>query len=146
MSAKQMGLAWIPVQDFKKAIKFYTEVVGLKLVESNEEWGWAELEGKDGGIRLGIGQYREEESPVKPGHNAVLTFTVQNVDAASKEMEKKGATLVGEVCEVPGHVRMQMIKDSEGNFIHIVEHLPASEPAGHSHHHKHEKGGCCGGH
>ena len=144
MSAKKIDLAWIPVQDFKKAIKFYTEVVGLQIAEINEEWHWAELEGKEGGIRLGIGQYQSEQCPVKPGHNAVLSFTVKNVETARKEMEQKGVTLVGDIEEIPGHVKMQLIKDSEGNFIHLVEKLPAH--ASHGHGHSHEHGGCCGGH
>lgn len=121
MSVQSMDLAWIMVDDFKAAVKFYTEVVGLTLMESNEEWGWAELQGKNG-ARLGIGKCNETSS-VKPGQNAVLTFTVENLDQSKDEMVRKGAVCVGDVLEVPGHVRMQTIKDLDGNQFQIVEKL-----------------------
>src|SRR5436853_363159 len=97
MHAKSIGLAWIVVKDFKKAVKFYTEVVGLKVAEMNEEWGWAELEGREGeGMRLGIAQQREKgQDPVAPGQNAVVTFTVDDLEKAVKHLQKQGSTLVG---------------------------------------------------
>lgn len=143
MRAKTMGLAWITVNDFKKAIQFYTEVVGLKLVEMHEEWGWAELEGHEGGARLGIAQHQPDgcPHPVQPGQNAVLSFTVDNVDQARKDLEKKGATLIGPIEEVPGHVKMQLVRDVDGNYLNVVECLEME-----THHKEHHSGGCCGGH
>lgn len=121
MEIPSIGLVWIVVDDHKAAVKFYTEVVGLKLMESSEEWGWAELEGKNG-MRLGIGKW-DEKCDVKPGDNTILTFTVDNLDAKKAEMIQKGAVCVGDVQEVPGHVRMQMIKDLDGNQFQIVQKL-----------------------
>lgn len=142
MRAKSLNLVWIVVKDFKKAIKFYTEVVGLKLINSSEEWGWAELEAAEGGIRLGIGRYQPEcQDFVGPGQNSVMTFTVANIDKARKEMQKDGATLVGDVEIVPGHVKLQTIKDVEGNFFQLVEEIPQGSYDSH-HDHKHT-GSCC---
>lgn len=143
MRAKTMGLAWITVNDFKKAIQFYTEVVGLKLLEINEEWGWAELEGHEGGARLGIAQHQPSgcQNPVQAGQNAVLSFTVDDVDQARKDLEKQGATLIGPVEEVPGHVKMQLLRDTEGNYLNVVQVLEME-----THHKEHHSGGCCGGH
>lgn len=140
MHAKSIGLAWIVVKDFKKAVKFYTDVVGLKLTEMNEEWGWAELEGHDGdGMRLGIAQQSPEgHDPIQPGQNAVLTFTVENLDKAIKEVQKKGTSMVGPVQIVPGHVKMQTVRDTEGNFFQLVEILSEAHDQMHEH-----SGGCC---
>ena len=123
MHAKSIGLAWIVVRDIKKAVKFYTEIAGLKLIEMNEEWGWAELEGHEGGgIRMGIAQQRGgDQDPVQPGQNAVLTFTVDNLEDATKDLQSKGTTLVGEVEVVPGHVKLQSVRDTEGNLFQLVE-------------------------
>ena len=46
--SKSIDLVWITVSDFSRAVKFYTEVVGLQLLEKNDEWGWAELRGENG--------------------------------------------------------------------------------------------------
>jgi predicted enzyme related to lactoylglutathione lyase len=116
-----MELAWIVVDDFKKAVKFYSEVVGLQLLEVNEECGWAELQGKSG-ARLGVAK-RSDNTEIMPGQNAIVTFTVDNIETASAEMVKKGAVLVGEVREVPGHVRMQLIKDLDGNQLQLAQML-----------------------
>lgn len=123
MQAKSIGLVWIVVKDFKKAVKFYTEVAGLKLVEENEEWGWAELEGHEGkGMRLGIARSDlKGEDPVQPGQNAVLTITVENIEKAIENAQKQGSVLVGKIEVVPGHVKMQSVRDTEGNLFQFCE-------------------------
>ena len=134
MNLKSMDLVWIVVNDLKQAIKFYTETVGLKVMETHEEFGWAELEGSKGGARIGIAQKSPKgEDGVEPGQNAVMTFTVGSLEQAITDMQKKGATLIGKVQEIPGHVKMQMASDSDGNRFQLVELC-------HSHHHS----GCCG--
>lgn len=119
-----MGLSWISVTNFDEAIKFYTEVLGLEVKEVNEEWGWAELTTKTGVARLGLARKHEQE-PVKPGHNAIVTFTVDNIEDAIKDLEKQGVTLVGAVMEVPGHVKLQTFTDKDGNTFQLVELMEA---------------------
>jgi predicted enzyme related to lactoylglutathione lyase len=126
MNMKSIDLAWIVVKDLKKAIEFYTEIVGLKLMESNEQFGWAELEGPSGGARLGIcapNSNCPKESPFKAGQNAVVTFTVKSLDKAIAECMEKGAKLLGTMEEVPGHVKMQTVVDTDGNAFQFVEVL-----------------------
>lgn len=120
MAVKEIGLSWIVVKDVKSAVKYYTEVVGLKLMEMNEEYGWAELEGYEGGARLGIAQDNPQEK-VRPGQNAVVTFTVDNLQKSKENMLKKGAKCEGDVIEVPGHVKMQTVVDADGNRFQICE-------------------------
>ncbi len=122
MSIKSIELAWIVVKDLKKAIKFYTETVGLKLMEEHEAFGWAELQGCEGGARLGIAQASSEE-PVQPGSNAVVTLTVESIEEATRDLKKKGAKLMGEMLEVPGHVKMQSMSDVDGNHLQLVQKL-----------------------
>lgn len=129
MRTKSMDLVWIVVKDFKSAVKFYTEVAGLKAVEMHEEWGWAELEGHDGkGMRLGIAQQRpDNQDPIQPGQNGVVTLTVDDIDHACKDLAKQGANLVGKIIEVPGHVKMQTVRDTDGNTFQIVEDISARQ-------------------
>lgn len=123
MAVKGIHLAWIVVNDFKSALKFYTDVVGLKVREVNEEYGWAELSGSEnGGAILGIAQKSEHES-IKPGQNAVVTLSVADIVQTKNELSKKGASMVGEVMEIPGHVKMQMIVDKDGNHLQLVQTL-----------------------
>ncbi|MBS0616311.1 MAG: VOC family protein [Verrucomicrobia bacterium] len=120
MSAKSMDLAWIVVKDLKEAVKFYTEVVGLKLSEIHEQFGWAELAGPDGGSRLGIAQAQHEPT-VAPGSNAVVTFSVSHIEQVVENFLKKGAECVGKIQEIPGHVKLQMVRDKDGNYFQLAE-------------------------
>ena len=121
---KSADLAWITVSDFKKARKFFTETLGLKELSCYEEMGWAELQGLNGGSMLGIAG---EKGELPAGSNAIITFTVDNVDATIAEFKKKNVQLIGEVIEVPGHVKMQMFTDLDGNKFQIVQMLDGSK-------------------
>lgn len=124
MNLKSMDLAWIVVNDLKKAIKFYTETIGLKLMECNEQFGWAELEGNEGGARIGLAQTQLKcGEDIQPGQNAIPTFTVGSLEKAIAELIKKGTTLIGTVQEVPGHVKLQTVSDIDGNRFQLVEVL-----------------------
>ncbi len=121
MKTQGIYLSWIVVKDIKQAIKFYTEVVGLTLKEFHPEFAWAELAGPGGSI-LGIGE-ENPQSPMKAGINAVVTVAVDDMDTARQHYIEKGATLIGEVIEIPGHVKMQTFTDVDGNTMQIVQKL-----------------------
>jgi predicted enzyme related to lactoylglutathione lyase len=120
MQVQSMDLAWIVVKDLKKAIQFYTEVMGLKLLEMHEEFGWAELKGHKGGSRLGIAQM---DNTLQAGDNACVTMTVDNLEKAKELLEKKGVKCIGKLQEIPGHVKLQMVVDNDGNHMQLVEDI-----------------------
>lgn len=122
MSIQSMDLAWIVVSDLKKAIKFYTEVIGLKAEVIEEQYGWAELVAQNGGMRLGIAQ-KNDHDDIVPGSNAVITLTVKDIEATKRDLMAKGAQLIGEIIEIPGNVKMQTLIDKDGNRLQIVEVL-----------------------
>lgn len=122
MKTKSIELAWIVVKDFPKAVKFYTETVGLKLLERNDAYGWAELQGQEGGAILGICQ-EQSEGDDKAGQNACVTFTVEDIDKALLHLKKQGAKIVGKLQEIPGNVKMQKVVDADGNILQVVQML-----------------------
>jgi predicted enzyme related to lactoylglutathione lyase len=121
MEVKGIHLNWITVKNLEAAIKFYTEIAGLKLKEHHKEFGWAELAGPEGSI-LGIAQENSHDN-IKAGTNAVITITVDDIQKARDTFKKKGARLVGDVIEVPGHVKMQTFLDTDGNMLQLAELL-----------------------
>jgi len=122
MSIQSINLSWVVVKDLKQAVAFYTQTVGLKLLELNEQFGWAELSGQEEGMRLGIAEQNERDG-IAAGTNAVVTFTVSDLEATKKEMMQKGAHMKGESVEVPGHVKMQSVIDLDGNHFQLVQIL-----------------------
>lgn len=126
MAIKSIDLAWIVVKDLKKAVHFYTEILGLQLRECHEEFGWAELQGHDGGALLGIAQASAHQPDLRPGENAFVTFSVEDLEASKNEMMQRGVQCIGDVQEVPEHVKMQMIIDADGNRFQLVQVLSKS--------------------
>ncbi len=114
-------LSWIVVKNLKDSIIFYTEVVGLTLLEEAPEYGWAELSGAEG-CRIGLAQ-ESDEIEMEAGCNAIITISVDDLDDALSFYRGKGVKLIGEVLEVPGHVKMQTIMDADGNMMQIVQKM-----------------------
>jgi predicted enzyme related to lactoylglutathione lyase len=122
MKPKSCELSWIVVNDLNQAKKFYTEVLGFKLLNEALEWNWLELQGHEGGMKLGIAG-KDPHCPILPGQNAIVTIVVDNIEEAIKELKKKNVTLVGDIQEVPGHVKMQSFIDQDHNNFQLVEKI-----------------------
>lgn len=121
MNVIGMHLSWIVVADIESAVKFYTETVGLTLKEFSKEYNWAELSGADG-ARLGIAQHCPS-SEVGIGANAVVTISVVDIEKAKNEFVNKDVQLIGDILEIPGHVKMQTFKDKDGNTFQLCQLL-----------------------
>ncbi|MBS0622798.1 MAG: VOC family protein [Verrucomicrobia bacterium] len=120
--AQGIHLAWIVVKDLDAAIKYYTEILGMVLKTHTPMFGWAELQGSEGGAILGLAE-ANYEMDFKPGSNAIVTLTVSDIDASIKAFKDKGMECVGEMMEVPGHVKLQLFTDPSGNSLQIVQKL-----------------------
>jgi lactoylglutathione lyase len=123
MTAKGMTLAWVVVKDFEEGVKFYTDVLGLKLTSKTPEYKWAELQGEDG-AKVGVTEH-SEMSPVSAGGNAVLTYTVENIEKSVQSLKAKDVEMVGEMQVIPEHVKLQLFKDNDGNYGQLAELLEA---------------------
>src|SRR5579862_8472979 len=106
MAIKKMTLAWITAKDLAKTKKFLSETLGLAITSSSEEWGWLELQGQEGGYNLGVAQESKEFESEKAGSNAVVTMTCDDLIKTKADLEKKGVRFIGEIMEVPGHVKL----------------------------------------
>ena len=121
MDNRGIGLIWITVSDIKKAIDYYSQVLGFQLAEFHEAFGWAELEAASG-ARLGLAQANPDQG-MKAGTNAIITITVDDIVSSRAELEGKGVSLMGEIMEIPGEVKLQLCADKDGNQYQLVELL-----------------------
>jgi predicted enzyme related to lactoylglutathione lyase len=121
---KKMGMAWVTVSDLAKAQKFFVDTLGLKLSPgSAPEWGWLEIGCNDnGGLMIGVAQQNEHDN-MKPGSNAVITMTVDNLVEVKQQLEAKGVRFSGEIMIVPGHVKLATFADPDGNVFQLVQEL-----------------------
>lgn len=114
--------ATIPAVDLQRALEFYTEVLGLRVVESNEGAGLLEA-----GSGTKIFMYRREAT--KAEHTAI-TFYVDDLDAVVDGLINKGVVFeqydFGErktdergIIDA-GDARAAWLTDTEGNIIAIT--------------------------
>lgn len=122
MAIKSMSLAWISTADIKKAKTFFTEKLGLQITTDSAEYGWLELQGKNGGMALGVGT-STPECPIQAGQNAVMTFDVDDIVETKKELESKGVKFLGDIQEVPGHVKLATFTDEDANVFQLAQVL-----------------------
>jgi predicted enzyme related to lactoylglutathione lyase len=124
MVLKKSEMSWVVVADLKKALEYFTKVLGLTVLDYQPEYNWAELSGSEkGGAFLGLAQASEYDPDSKPGQNAIMTFTVDDFETSKSELVEKGAKFIGEVLEVPGQVKMQTLVDIDNNRFQIVQDL-----------------------
>lgn len=128
MPIKRADLAWISVSDLKNATRFFTEILGMKVSQPDTGFGWVELIGKEGGALLGLAQMTKKGDPHNPvdhspGMNAVVTFTVDDLDNTIAELKQKKVEIVGDICEVPGLVKLQFFRDPDGNLFQFCQEL-----------------------
>lgn len=122
MAVKKIELISLSVAHFAQAKEFFTQVVGLTIVQDCPEYGWIELRGIDGGTTLGIGKKNEEYGNMDQ-MNAVISLTVDDIIATKADFEAKGVKFNGEIMEVPGHVKLAAFTDLEGNEFFLTESL-----------------------
>ncbi len=122
MAVKSIQLGWITVSDLEKAKKFFADTLGLQVMSHDPKYGWLELKGKDGGASLGVGQ-AQKEGQFKPGHNVIFTFTVDDIAKTKKDFETKGVKFIGDIMEVPGHVKLATFVDPDSNIFQLVQKL-----------------------
>jgi catechol 2,3-dioxygenase-like lactoylglutathione lyase family enzyme len=88
--------ASIPVTDQDRALKFYTETLGFRLVTDqpfSEEQRWIELRIPGAETRLVLFRFGEE---LKPGRQMNVSFWTDDVEGTVRELKSKGVTILVE--------------------------------------------------
>ena len=111
--------AALSVSDYGKALAWYRDVLGLKVVFELETWGWAQLQSPVEGLLVGIGQSED----VNQGGGATLTFTVEDIEAARAYLEGEGVRFDGEISQVEDMVRLTTFYDPDGNALMLAQQL-----------------------
>lgn len=120
MKIKEVGLSWVTVSDFARSKKFFSDL-GLELC-SDSESTWAEFKASSG-VHFGISQENLQSCAGKAGTNAVIKLVVDDVVLMKHHLEARGVKFIGDIKEIPGHVRLAMFVDLDGNKFQLAEYL-----------------------
>src|SRR5690242_11933065 len=113
------GIATIYVSDMDRAVKFYTESLGLKLqYQAGPEW--AQLEAGKG---LVLGLHGTHHGGQQAGQNGstIIGFELDRpMDEAYQQLSQQGVTFHGPIQDT-GHVRLAYFSDPDGNNFYLSE-------------------------
>ena len=114
---KRIKFLGIPVHDQQRALTFYTEKLGLRVLTDqpfNETQRWIELSipGAETGITLFTPQGQED----RVGSFVNTSWEVDDIDKTYQDLSAKGVELSGPPQKQPWGTFLVM-KDSEGNQI-----------------------------
>ena len=105
------GSITLMASDFEKTVKFYTEIVGMKLVRRfGNDWAEIEIEG------LHIGLHSAHGKPTTSS-SIQLGFSVDDVDREIEELKKKGIENFRVVDNA--QVRLASFSDPDGNVVYV---------------------------
>lgn len=111
MKIKGIDFVFLNVSNFKKSLRFYQKVLGLKKT-SEYKGAWAEFDA--GNVTLAIGVYGKGPNAKHRKNSISVALAVSNVEDAVKELKKKGIKIVQPMRE-HGVCFMAMVADPDGN-------------------------------
>ncbi len=107
------------VKDMEKSLAWYQDVLGFKMLYKMEEMGWCELATHIDRVNIGLSQV--EDAGGKGG--ATMTFGVNDIDAARKELEGKNVRFDGPTQTIEGMVKLATFLDPDDNALMLFQEL-----------------------
>ena len=114
---KRIWFLGIPVEDQDRALRFYTEKLGFRILtdqQFSEKQRWIEL--SIPGAETGLALFTPEGHEDRIGTFINTSWEVDNVEKAYEELVAKGVQFVGPPQKQPWGTSV-VLKDSEGNRI-----------------------------
>ncbi|HEY3210212.1 MAG TPA: VOC family protein [Actinomycetota bacterium] len=114
---ERLDLVFYWVTDMERAVSFYRDVLGLKLLRQ-ESATWAEFDA--GGRRFALHSAGDGQ-PVGGGAGATAVFAVGDLNQAKSELSARGVQFTHEG-DVEGYARFASFLDPEGNPVQLIEY------------------------
>jgi catechol 2,3-dioxygenase-like lactoylglutathione lyase family enzyme len=115
-------LVRIFVRDFERAVRFYTETLGMKLSHRSDELGWAQL--TTGGAELALERDRGEG---EDGHDEDLvgrfvgiSLAVENIMETYETLRARGVEFLRPPAKMPWGGVLAHFRDPDGNVLTLV--------------------------
>jgi len=106
----------IPVSDQDRALSFYTDVLGFRLLTDqpfNEKQRWLELGIPGADTRIVLFQFGDK---LQPGGQLNITLWADDVEATARDLKAKGVEFVLEPKRM-AYGTTSIFKDSDGNCL-----------------------------
>ncbi len=112
----RLDLVFYWVSDLEQAVRFYRDLLGLRLVRQ-DAGSWAEFDA--GGRRFALHTVGEGQRVVRGGATAV--FSVSDLDRAKAALSARGVGAIHDG-DVEGYARFTSFLDPDGNEFQLIEY------------------------
>jgi catechol 2,3-dioxygenase-like lactoylglutathione lyase family enzyme len=108
------------VSDWKRALDFYANTLGMPVAFANEQLGWAELATEGSHLALERVRPDDRESLDYVGRFAGVSLQVADVAAAYGELRAKGVDFVAPPEKQPWGGTLAHFRDPDGNVLTLL--------------------------
>lgn len=130
MSDMQLDNFRLLVNDFAASFHFWHEIVGLKLLYTDNAGTYAYFQGNGARIELLKADYfaalvgSAQPAPIQEGYRGVIVFRVDDVDTAYADLVKRGAAPLAEPQqEKAGFARIAHVLAPDGYVLEVFKNI-----------------------
>jgi predicted enzyme related to lactoylglutathione lyase len=109
----------LKVTDLDESIRWYEKVLNFQLLYKIDDMGWCELKTEVPGVNVGLSQV---EAAGGDG-GAVLTFGVEDIDEARRQIESRDVRFDGDTQTIPDLVKLATFFDPDGNALMLYQDI-----------------------
>jgi predicted enzyme related to lactoylglutathione lyase len=118
-------------KDLDKAVKFYKEQLGFRVVSEESEKDFVTLEFAENSIMLekdklykeALPELKEELERNQYGVGTTIFIHVDDADRRYRDIKAKGVKMYSEIATKPWGAREFVIKDPEGYMLNVHAHI-----------------------
>ena len=108
------------VTDWKRALEFYSNTLGLPVAFANEQMGWAELAPEGSHLGLERADPADPESRELVGRFLGVSLQVSDIAAVYQELRAKGVDFLSPPEKQPWGGTLAHLRDPDGNVISLL--------------------------
>jgi predicted enzyme related to lactoylglutathione lyase len=108
------------VTDWQRAIRFYTETLGIPIAYRNDEIGWAQLATGEGQLALERVDPSDSESKELVGRFVGVSLAVPDILETHKALADRGVEFIAPPEKQPWGGVLAHLRDPDGNVITLL--------------------------
>ena len=110
------------VRDFERAVRFYSETLGMKLSHRSDEMGWAQLAlaGADIGLERDRGERENGDDEDMVGRVVGVSLAVEDIQQTYEVLRARGVEFLRPPAKMPWGGVLAHFKDPDGNVLTLV--------------------------
>lgn len=108
------------VRDWERSLEFYSETLGMPIVFSGPDAGWAELDTGAAHLALERVSPDDEESAELVGRFVAASLRVDDIETTYRELRSRGVEFLSEPEAQPWGGTLAHFRDLDGNVLTLL--------------------------